>query len=258
MGVFCTSPTSEIEALAGLIPIQLHLKKLAKQFCLQTATLSLQYALMSLLSVRNSKSTYSYAQSLALLNNAQCTCLKGILLDTEASLLSLTECFNPLDTEAIPGCRLLDSFPEHISFHSCNHSSLNNCNTYLESLNHLCLETSSSSSTLVVVTDTSAIPPKNMQAISNTHFWRLDHQVSSSKVPAGRTTAPNAELFAIRLGVPKATSMDIEHIILITDSLGSARRLVDPSVHSGQAYSLAVCSALQLFFCSGSSHKIEF
>ena len=43
--------------------------------------------------------------------------------------------------------------------------------------------------------------------------------MSSSKAPAGKTTAPDAELFAIRLGVSKATSMDIEHIILITDLL---------------------------------------
>ena len=86
----------------------------------------------------------------------------------------------------------------------------------------------------------------------------LGHQVSSSKAPAGRTTAPDTELFAIRLGVSKATSMDIERIILITDSLGSARRSVDPSVHSGQAHSLTVCSVLQSFFCSGSSHRIKF
>ena len=90
--------------------------------------------------------------------------------------------------------------------------------------------------TLVVVTDASAIPPRNMQAISAAHFWRLGHQVSSSKAPASRTTTPDAELFAIRLGVSKATSIDIERIILISDSLGSARRSVDPSVHSGQAH----------------------
>ena len=94
--------------------------------------------------------------------------------------------------------------------------------------------------------------------MSSVHFWRLGHQVSSSKAPAGRTTAPDAELFAIRLGVFKATSMDIERIILITDSLDSARRSVDPSVYFGQAHSLAVCSALQSFCCSGSSHRIEF
>jgi len=40
--------------------------------------------------------------------------------------------------------------------------------------------------------------------------------VLSSKTPAGRTTAPDAELFAIRLDVSKATSMNIKHIISIT------------------------------------------
>ena len=94
--------------------------------------------------------------------------------------------------------------------------------------------------------------------MSSVHFWRLGHQVSSSKAPAGRITASDAELFAIRLGVFKATSMDIKRIILITDSLDSARRSVDPSVYFGQAHSLAVCSALQSFFCSSSSHRIEF
>ena len=171
--------------------------------------------------------------------------MKGPLLDTEASLLNFTERFNPLDAEATPGCRLLDSFPDRILFHPCNHSSLNNRNTHLESLDRLCLEASSSfSSTPIVVTDTSAISSRNMQAISAAHFWRLGHQVLSSKTPASRTTALDAELFAIRLGVSKATSMDIEHIILITDSLGSARRLVNPSVHSGQAHSLGGLSSL--------------
>jgi len=244
LGAFCTSPTSGIKALAGLISIHLHLKKLVKQSCLRTATLSSQYILMSLLSTRNSKGTCPHPQSLALLNDAQCTCLKGPLLDTEASLLNLTECFNPFDAEATPGYRLLNSFSEHISFHLCNCSSLNNCNTHLESLDHLCLEASSSSSTLVVVTDASAIPPRNMQAVSVVHFWRLGYQMLSSKAPAGRTTAPNTKLFTIRLDVSKATSMDIEHIILITNSLGSARKSVNLSVYSGQAHFLAVCSAL--------------
>ena len=67
-----------------------------------------------------------------------------------------------------------------------------------------------------------------------------------------------AELFAIRLGIAKATSMAIERIILITNSLGSARQAVDPSVHPGQAHSLAVCSALRSFFSQGHSYRINF
>ena len=134
---------------------------------------------MSLLSARNSKGTRPHPQSLALLNDAQCACLKGPLLDTEASLLNLTERFNPLDAEATPGCRLLDSFPDRISFHPCNRSSLKDRNTHLESLDRLCLEASSSSSTLVVVTDASAIPPRNMQAISSTSLPLTTTMVNS-------------------------------------------------------------------------------
>ena len=99
--------------------------------CLRTATLPSQHALMSLLSARNSKGTRPHPQLLALLNDAQCARLKGPLLDTEALLLNLTKCFNPLDAKATPGCRLLDSFPDRISFHPCNRSSLNDRNTHL-------------------------------------------------------------------------------------------------------------------------------
>ena len=178
-------------------------------------------------------------------------------MNTEASLLNFTECFNLLYTEAIPGCRLLDSFPNYISFYPCNCSSLRDCKTHLQSLDCLCLEASSSPSTLVVVTDASVIPSRRMQAVSAAHIWNLGQQVLSFKAPAGRKTAPDAELFAIRLGIAKATSMAIECIILITDSLKSARQAVEP-VHSGQAHSLAVCSVLRLFFSQGYGYRIDF
>ena len=87
-----------------------------------------------------------------------------------------------------------------------------------------------------------------MQAVSAAHIWNLGQQVLSSKAPDGRTTASDAELFAIRLGIAKATSMATKCVILITNSLGSARQAVDPSVYPGQAHSLAVYSALRLFF----------
>ena len=82
--------------------------------------------------------------------------------------------------------------------------------------------------------------------------------MSFSKASADRTTVPDVELFAIRLGIAKATSMAIEHIILITDSLRSARQAVDLSMYPGQAYSLAVCSTLRSFFSQGHSYRIDF
>ena len=82
--------------------------------------------------------------------------------------------------------------------------------------------------------------------------------MSSSKTSASRTTTPNAELFTIRIRVSKVTSMNIEHIILITNFLGSVRKIVDLSVYLEQTYSLAIYPALRLLFCGSLDHKIEF
>ena len=184
---------------------------------------------MSLLSAKHSKGTSPHPQSLALLNDTQCACLKSPLLDTEPSLLNLTECFNLLHAKVILDCRLLDNFSNHNFFHPCNCSSLRDCKTHLQSLDHLCLKASFSPSTLVVVTNVSIILSRCIQAVSAAHIWNLGQQVLSFKAPAGRTTTANAKLFAIRLGIAKATSMAIECIILITDSLESARQAVDLS-----------------------------
>ena len=99
LGAFRTSSTGGIEALAGLIPIYFHLKKLVKRSCLRAATFPSQHALMSLLSARNSKGASPHSQSLALLTDAQSTQLRNSLLNTEVALLNLTERFSPLDSE---------------------------------------------------------------------------------------------------------------------------------------------------------------
>jgi len=87
LNIFHTSHTGGIEALAGLISIHLHFKKLVKQSCLRTTTLLSQHALISLLSAGNSKSACSHLQLLVFLNNTQCACLNGSLLGTEVHRL---------------------------------------------------------------------------------------------------------------------------------------------------------------------------
>jgi len=82
--------------------------------------------------------------------------------------------------------------------------------------------------------------------------------MSTSKTSAGQATALDAELFAIRLGVVKATFFDIKRIVIITDSLTAARRAVDASVHSGQVHSLAIVQALRAFFTNHPDHSIHF
>ena len=100
--------------------------------------------------------------------------------------------------------------------------------------------------------------PRNMQAVSAAHFWRLGQQVSSSQAPAGWTTAFDNKLFVIRLDITKITSMNIEHVILITDSPSSARKTVGFSVHSGQTHSFTISFILRLFFSYSPNYRIKF
>jgi len=153
---------------------------------------------------------------------------------------------------------LLDNFPDHVSFHPCDRSNGRTHKLQFDALDRLCYKTSSNPSTLVVATDVSVIPPRNMQAVSVAYFWRLGEQMSSSKAPAGQATALDAELFAIRLGVVKATSFDVKSIVIITDSLTAARRAVDAFVYSDQAHSLAIVQALRSFFTNYSDRLIHF
>jgi len=184
--------------------------------------------------------------------------LRSPLLDTEASFFNLTEHSNSLHPKIYPGCRLLDNFPDQVSFHPCDHSNGRTHKLQFDTLGQLCHEASSDPSTLVVATDASVIPPRNMQAVSVAHFWRLGEQVSLSKAPTGQATALDTELFAIRLSVVKATSFDVKRIVIITDSLTAARRAVDASVYSGQAHSLAIVQAPKGFFTNYPDRSIHF
>ena len=70
-------------------------------------------------------------------------------------------------------------------------------------------------------------------------------------------TAPNAKLVFIHLGIAKATSLDVDCIVVITDSLSSAKKALNPSHHSGQSESIAIAHLLQPFFNQNSSNKIK-
>ena len=75
------------------------------------------------------------------------------------------------------------------------------------------------------------------------------HQV---RYIASRVTAPDAELYAICAAIVKACSLsNVDNITLFTDSIASARQAMNPSVHSGQGHSLAVCRALEQWFANG-------
>jgi hypothetical protein len=105
-----------------------------------------------------------------------------------------------------------------------------------------------------------SVPMHTMHQASATYIIkRPGNQPLVSRWVAGRVLSSDAELFAIRSAVVRATMLDnCNHIIVFTDSLTSARRPVDPSVHSGQAHSLTVCRTLNEWLAASADNHIEF
>jgi len=84
-------------------------------------------------------------------------------------------------------------------------------------------------------------PNRSLHAVSVTYGWQKGIQVISSKAASGNITAPNAELEAIRLRIPKDSSLDVDRISVITDFLSSKSAL-----------------DLRPFFNRNSNNKVEF
>jgi len=88
--------------------------------------------------------------------------------------------------------------------------------------------------------------------------YRQGDVAHQARYIAGRVTTPDAELYAICAAIRKACSLpNVNNITLFTDLIASARQAVNPSVHSGQGHSLAVCCALEQWFANG-GHSVTF
>jgi ribonuclease HI len=110
-----------------------------------------------------------------------------------------------------------------------------------------------------VFSDASSTKKDRLQATSVAFIERHGSDLVWIKRPAGRATAPDAELFAIRLSLLRCLRLEeVETILVFTDSVASACAIVDPSSHSGQSHSLAVIQALIPWLEADPLHKVQF
>jgi len=81
LGIFHISPTIRIEAIAGLIPIQLYLQKLSSKNQLQTATLPYNYIIKLLLERRHTQNSQSHHLILGDMTSKQQQKIKSFIID---------------------------------------------------------------------------------------------------------------------------------------------------------------------------------
>ncbi|CAA7267368.1 unnamed protein product [Cyclocybe aegerita] len=102
-GAFCTSPTGGLEALAGLIPVHLMLKKLVTCAVYRVATLSDTHPLRSMMGEGLLKRAEPHACSAVLMTPAMRGKVKSTIMEVDKGVHTLTESFEPFAPEARPG-----------------------------------------------------------------------------------------------------------------------------------------------------------
>jgi len=115
LGVFKMSPMLGIEAIAGLIPINLHLQKLGGRSQLRSHSLSPNHIIHSFMEPINSSSFLLIPQhlsSLGSLTKCQCELVKGHVVDMNNRFNKVFPSFSPLHPEFAPGNRVIDNFSD--------------------------------------------------------------------------------------------------------------------------------------------------
>jgi len=142
--------------------------------------------------------------------------------------------FSFFNKEFKSGNRLIDLFSDYFSLHF--HSS--NTKKHIEKLDKIALRASSNPSLTIVVSDASI---KNHIATLISHIHSYNKPVTKTMHKAINVTTTEAKLFAIYCGINQAiANSDVNHIVIITNSLHTVKRIFNSSVHLYQIHSAII------------------
>ncbi|KAK1216591.1 hypothetical protein PQX77_020774 [Marasmius sp. AFHP31] len=179
-----------------------------------------------------------------------------------AAMPEVTEWFDLVDRLAASGNRIRNLFLNRISFDKSPRASDQEAEgeSWSDHLDCLLLECEQDSEGIVVATDAYVPSSTWHQSVAGFEAYVGGERVFSSRFASGRVLAPCAEVIAIRFAVTRVASgaEPYKRITIFTDSVAAAERAVDPSLHSGQAHSLAVCKALNEWLLDDNDREIKF
>ena len=251
-GMFWTSPTLGVEAISGLIPIHLHLRKLYGRFLLWQSFLPSNHIINSILSSNRLQEQNCHNTSINCLMAKQRLCLKSPLIDVDDEYNEFFSSFSFFNEEFKPGNCLVDLFPDCFSFYP--HSS--NAKKHIKNLDKIALRALSDFTSTIIVSDTSI---KNHVATSISYIYFFNKPVVKTIYRAINVTTTKAELFTIQCGINQAVAIfNINHIVVITDFLHTARRIFNFSVYLYQIHSAAIFQELREFFFKDACNHIKF
>jgi len=178
-------------------------------------------------------------------------------MEIDSVIPKLTEVFDLTHSDAEPGSRVRDIYlsqirfdEQHVDKEKSASERLADWKDYLDCKLKIW---SSDPNTVVAATDVSVPGNARYQAVAAAMVYQGGDLVYSTRYASGTVTAPDAELYTIWVAVSymAGTCSDNNHFVVFTDCIAAAKQLVDPSIHSGQGHSLAVCRVQLEWFLGG-------
>jgi len=218
--------------------------------------LPLSYLLRRLIDDSPSLSITPNPHCAGLLTNRQRNLTKDHLINSLNKALGIFPSFSPLNPEFSPGLHITDEFSNCFCFNLVNKKEKEKYKTRAQELDDMVLSNSSLPQSALMITDASI---KHDIATSISHIHIANHPLTKTVHHALFVTSTKAELFAIRCGINQACSIDsVSKIIVVTNSIYTAKKIFDNESHPYQLHSAAILSELQRFFNSNPNNSIEF
>ena len=247
-------PIEGLEAIASLIPIKSHLHKLAGRSQLCSASLPENHLIKTLIDDPLNTHLNSPPHSINSLTDRQKTSIKGHIIDSNNKLYGVFPSFSSLNPEFILGSRIINIFPDQFSFNLASKGK--NASTCSQQLDDMTIQASTSSHTVIVVSDVSI---KNNIATSILHIHIRDQPLVKMVHHTAFVTSTEAELFAIRCSINQACNKEnISKVIVITDFIHTAKKIFDTKSHPYQIHTLVILNKLRQFFTRCQDNHIEF
>ena len=180
--------------------------------------------------------------------------LKSPIKDINEQLNSIRNYFNSLYPLFSPGSQIVDHFSSRISFHSPS-SSNEDLHQYLQSLNLAFRSSQKNHNSTAVITDGSI--KKSHVATAAVHVWADNSVIKQLQVYSVNVTSIEVELMAIRTGLIPTMEIDnIHNIIVITDSIAAARKILESKVNLLQNMFIPLASTAKTFLSKDGRNKI--
>ena len=256
LGAFQTLPSFDIKTIASLIPIYLYLQKLKGRSQLRAHALPPNHILQSLLESRLTIYKTHHHLSLDLLTKHQGEMIKGPIIDMNNRFNKVFPSFDSLNSEFSPGNRIINTLSSCFSFHPFSKQSKDSLLSCSHQLDNLAIVSSKNPLYALVVTNASI---RNNVITSIAHIHICDKPIVKTLHYIVNITSMEAKLFVMKYGINQAiNSQGTLKIIVVTDSIHSAKRIFNFLSHPFQVHIASILSKLRKFFTFNLNNKIEF